>query len=326
MRFDKPALRLIDQVSLLQSRGLHVADPERAGRYLDSIGYYRLSAYCLTFEVPSPDGQPRAHHFTPGASFESVLALYVFDRKLRLLVIEAIERVEVAARTRWAYAMSTRHGAHAHMDATLFKDPWDHTKHLATLAKDLQASKETFVQHYREKYATPFMPPIWAVVETMTLGALSHWLQNTKDNAAKKEIADAMGLPNVEVLESVLHTLTPIRNACAHHSRLWNRRLPMKLPHIKRYRQDLIPPESPNHQAHHMYNPLTMLAVLLKRMNPGTTWARRVVALIESELPPGLLRQMGFPADWRQRPVWCAEWVAEGSEPPPPKPSAQEAA
>ena len=312
MQFEKPALSLKEQVALWQSRGMQVAAPERALRYLDSVGYYRLSAYCLSFEVMPPDGQAREHHFKPATTFEDVLALYIFDRRLRLLVIEAIERVEVAMRTRWAYAMAMRHGAHAHMDAKLFKDPWAHTKQLAALARELGKSKETFIAHYRGRYTSPFLPPIWAVVETMTLGALSHWVQNTKDNAAKKEIADAMALPTIEVLESVLHNLTPIRNACAHHSRLWNRRLPMKLPNIRRLQADLLPPDSPNHQAHLLYNPLTILAILLKRTNPGTTWMQRVATLVDKYLRPTMHHQMGFPADWRDRPAWRLDAAAVG--------------
>lgn len=304
MHFDKPPLSLDEQVALWQSRGLQVDDVPRAVRYLDNIGYYRLSAYCLPFEVPPDAGERRQHRFVPGTTFEQVLQLYIFDRKLRLLVIEAIERLEVAVRTRWAHAMSLRHGAHAHMDHACFKDPWQHTKDLAHLARELQSSKETFIAHYRETYTAPFLPPIWAVVETMSLGALSHWVQNTRDNTAKRSIAEGLGLPTVEVMEGVLHVLTPIRNACAHHSRLWNRRLPMKLPHIKRQARNLVPPDSPHHQANHLYNPLALLAVMLNTMNPGTTWAARLVSLLDTELPPDRLSAMGFPQDWRTRPVW----------------------
>jgi abortive infection bacteriophage resistance protein len=304
MRFNKPAIALADQVRLMQQRGLVVADPTRAEHYLGNIGYYRLSAYSLPHELPTPAGQHRQHQFKPGTTFEQILSLYVFDRKLRLLVIEAVERVEVSVRTRWAHAMAIRHGAHAHMQVPLFKCPWEHTKDLARVAAEIDKSKEAFVQHYRSTYDEPFLPPIWAIVETMTLGTLSRWVANTKDNAAKKEVADGLGMPTVEVLEQVLHALTPVRNACAHHSRLWNRRMPMTLPHIKRYQASLVPPNSPHHQAHHLYNYLTVLAAMMKKMNPGGSWPQRVGALISTELDPQLLSAMGFPADWATRPLW----------------------
>jgi abortive infection bacteriophage resistance protein len=310
MRFNKPAVALADQVRLMQQRGLVVADPARAEHYLGNIGYYRLSAYSLPYELPTPTGQPRQHLFRPGTTFEQILSLYVFDRKLRLLVIEAIERVEVSVRTRWAHAMAIRHGAHAHMHAPLFKSPWDHTKDLARVAAEIDNSKEAFVQHYRATYDEPFLPPTWAVVETMTLGMLSRWVSNTKDNTAKKEVADGLGMPTVEVLEQVLHALTPVRNACAHHSRLWNRRMVMTLPHIKRFQASLVPPSSPHHQAHHLYNYLTVLAAMMKKMNPNGSWPQRVESLICTELEAQLLPAMGFPADWRARPLWAVSGAA----------------
>jgi abortive infection bacteriophage resistance protein len=39
-----------------------------------------------------------SHRFLDGMSFDDVLDLYVFDRKLRLAVMDAVERIEVAFR------------------------------------------------------------------------------------------------------------------------------------------------------------------------------------------------------------------------------------
>ena len=128
MRYDKPALSVADQVARLQQRGLQCADEARVQHYLTHIGYYRLSAYWLPFEQPATDGQPRDHQFQPGTNFEQVLSLYIFDRQLRLLVMEAIERIETAIRTHWAHALAMRHGPHAHLDASLFKSPWQHAR------------------------------------------------------------------------------------------------------------------------------------------------------------------------------------------------------
>ncbi len=304
MQYQKPALSLADQALQLQQRGLIINDLARVEHYLAHIGYYRLSAYCLTYETPTATGESRLHQFQSGTTFEQVLSLYIFDRKLRLLVMEAIERVEVAVRTSWAHAMSMRHGSHAHMQVALFKSPWEHTKDLARVAGEIDKSKETFVLHYRSQYSQPFLPPIWAIVETMTLGTLSRWFSNTQDTAAKKEVSKSLAMPTIEVLEDVLHALTPVRNTCAHHGRLWNRRFPMKLPSIKKYQTSLVSPESPHLQAHYLYNYLTILALVMRQINPTGSWASRVSALINSDLPPKHLQSMGFPADWATRPAW----------------------
>jgi abortive infection bacteriophage resistance protein len=307
MRYEKPALTLDEQVQRWRDRGLAVPDANRAKGYLAAIGYYRLSAYCLPFELPTPEGQSRQHQFKPDASFEQVLALYVFDRKLRLVTMEAIERIEVAVRTGWAHEMALRDGPHAHMNPALFKDPWAHMRDLARVSAEVEKSAETFVQHYRMAYDEPFLPPLWMVVETMSLGTLSRWVKNSRDNSAKMAVARTLGLPTVEVLEQVLHALTPVRNVCAHHGRLWNRRLTMSLPQIKRYWDSLVPPDSPGHQAHQIYNYLTVLALMMARLSRGSSWRERIVALLQNTPAPHFLPAMGFPTDWATRPAWRLE-------------------
>lgn len=127
MRYDKPALSIDGQVERLRERGMAFCNEQRVKHYLTHIGYYRLSAYWLPFEQQASAGQTRNHLFRPGTSFEAVLSLYIFDRKLRLLVMEALERIEVSVRTHWAHALAMNHGPHAHLQSQLFDSPWQHT-------------------------------------------------------------------------------------------------------------------------------------------------------------------------------------------------------
>lgn len=304
MHYNKPPLSVEDQAKQLQDRGLVCHDSARMEHYLAHVGYYRLSAYCLPFEQPSTDPTgSRNHKFKPETTFEQVLGLYIFDRKLRLLVMEAMERIEVSVRSRWAGAVALRHGSHAHMLSDLFKCPWQHARDLARIAGELERSSETFVVHYRSRYTEPFMPPVWAIVETMSLGTLSRWFENTRDTDVKKEVMKGLGLPTIEVLENVLHALTPVRNVCAHHGRLWNRRLAMSLPVIKRMRDRLVPPDAPYHQAHHLFNYLVVMEALMCAINPRSSWAGRLIALLET-VGTAEHRAMGFPDDWKQRKPW----------------------
>lgn len=303
MQYIKPPLSIDDQADRLRERGLACEDPDRLKHYLAHIGYYRLSSYWLPFEHPSTEEQTRNHQFLQGATFDQVLHLYIFDRKLRLLVLDAIERIEVAVRTRWAGAMALRHGPHAHMSSTLFKDPWKHTRDLAKVSRELEESSESFVIHYKKRYSEPFLPPIWAVVETMSLGTLSRWISNTRDNEVKKEIMQNLRLPTIEILESVLHTITPMRNVCAHHGRLWNRRFAMTFPEIKRLRDRMVHPYAPEHQAHYVFNYLVVIEFLMSVINPRGSWKRRLIALLET-MSDSDLQSMGFPPDWRTLSPW----------------------
>ena len=115
--FGKPAKTFEEQVELLQSRGMIVDDIQEATFYLQHLNYYRLCAYWLDFELDHA-----THQFKPDTNFKDVLKLYIFDRELRLLVLDGIERIEVSVRSQWAYYLAHRHSPHAHLDSTLF-DP-----------------------------------------------------------------------------------------------------------------------------------------------------------------------------------------------------------
>jgi abortive infection bacteriophage resistance protein len=71
----------------------------------------------------------QTNRFHQGTTFEDILNLYTFDRELRLLVLDAIERIEISIRAKWAYHLTQRHGAHAHLNADLFvnKSRWIYT-------------------------------------------------------------------------------------------------------------------------------------------------------------------------------------------------------
>ncbi len=311
LRYSKPALSLADQIAQLQARGMVINDIARAERYLSHIGYYRLSAYWLPFEQPNTtSGNVKTHAFLPNTHFEDVLALYIFDRHLRLLVTEAIERVEASLRTAWAYGVAHHHGPHGYMDVTHFKDAWKHTHDLNKLARSVKESGEVFIEHYRKRYIEPFLPPVWVVVETMTLGSLSHWLENTSDNKIKQTIAKQLGLPNADVLEKTFHALTPLRNVCAHHGRLWNRKFIVILPHIKLLKgaqmQHDVPTKNGGSQqqpTREIYNFLIVLGHILKQVNPNTTWVQRVKNLI-LQRSQAQQSAMGCPVGWEKQAVW----------------------
>lgn len=129
MHFTKPPKTFAEQVELLVSRGMEIEDPERAERYLSHLNYYRLAAYWLPCEQDHS-----THSFKSGTSFNTVLAHYIFDRELRLLVMDAIERLEVSLRTRWAYHLSHSYGPHAHLNGNIFKrGRWSHQVNVQNL-------------------------------------------------------------------------------------------------------------------------------------------------------------------------------------------------
>lgn len=133
MRYSKPPLNIPDQPQQLRNRGLPVESEELAFNALALIGYYRLSAYWLFFEEPPAPGETRSHRFRPGSSFEQVIELYNRDRLIRLLVIDAIERIEIGPRSAWIQEMSIKHGPHCSLGPQLFKPDFNHQEQLEQL-------------------------------------------------------------------------------------------------------------------------------------------------------------------------------------------------
>lgn len=280
-------------------------DPQTIEHWLKTVGYYRLSAYWLIWETPPTGGATRSKQFKPRTRFEAVRDLYIFDRELRLLIMEAVDRIEIALRSRWTNRVALQHGAHAHLQAPNFRDKNRHKELLKKLKFSVDRSKEVFIKHYKSKYTQPKAPPLWAASELMSFGELSKWYSDTKDNKIKTAIARDLGYPNIKTFEGALQLLAYVRNICAHHARLWNRRTVKRAPIINQMKADLqITNASGNIEVDNsIYNALTLIAHTLKSQSPDTSFPSRVTSLLARQ-PDWQLRVMGFPADWKRRPIW----------------------
>lgn len=72
--------------------------------FTECLRYYRLSAYMLPYK--QSENGIILDTFRDGITWEMIYNLYVFDRKLRILVFDAIERLEIAIRTQIIYQLS----------------------------------------------------------------------------------------------------------------------------------------------------------------------------------------------------------------------------
>jgi abortive infection bacteriophage resistance protein len=298
MIFTKKAIDFDAQIALLRSRGLIVPDEARAKHYLRFVGYYRLAGYSLPFQVNYNDDG--LHRFLDGVSFDDVLDLYVFDRKLRLAVVDALERIEVAFRAELSQAMSERHGPHWYMNAALFAPKYNHAGFLELVKKDIghdpakAAVRQTFIQHYYAKYGDPALPPSWMVFEVLSFGTVSQVFKNLL-REHQKAVAKPFGLDG-SVLASWLHAITYLRNLSAHHQRLWNRSYTIKPIIAKQFATELTDPSR-------FYAQAAMIEVLLKVVSPDTHWGDRLAALL-ADHPKLRADRLGFPVDWQQRTLW----------------------
>ena len=108
------------------------------------------------------------------------------------------------------------------MDKSLYQKKYEEI--ISAIEKEIDRSNEDFICHYFKKYNDPKLPPAWMTLEVLSLGSLSVLYSSLNKSNLKKRIAQEFGLPNFFFLENWMHSLSILRNCCAHHTRIWNRR------------------------------------------------------------------------------------------------------
>lgn len=291
-----------DQLALLRSRGLIIGDERKALGYLKTIGYYRLSGYFYSFrEICPTDPKRRLDTFIPNSRFEDVKALYMFDKKLRQLALDALERIEVAMRVNIAYLLG-KYGSLAHRNVTLFDSKFNHADWLVRFDKLIQREEKTsLVKHHLDNYGDL---PIWAACEVWDFGTMSKLFKGMTRND-KDRIAALYHLEKGVHLQTHLHAFNFIRNVSAHHSRLWNK------PVI--FKANLRGLQDPKwEQLKHVVDKPFVYFCLMKRMLdeicPNSSWGQRFLDCL-AEFPQVennavKLEQMGVIFEPRQWRLW----------------------
>lgn len=295
MNYTKPSLLIADQINHLKGRGLVIVDQAKAEHYLANISYYRLSAYLYRYRLLPTD------NYVAGTTFEDVLDCYLFDREFRILLFDAIERLEVAFRTQLIYQPAINHGPFWFTERSFFHDLRQWRQHLGRLDSEVDRSSETFLKHFFNKYDER-TPPAWMSFEVVSLGLLSKVYKNLKPSfAPKKEISKHFGISQPAVFESWLRSITYVRNICAHHSRLWNRTLtvtPIRF-HSPTNKWITIPPANNDK----IYYLLCCIWYMLREVNPGSSFVVKLKALF-AKYPVVDSTSMGFPVNWEADPFW----------------------
>ena len=284
-----------DQIQDLIDRGMAVADTDFAARCLTHIGYHRLASYWRPFQIGRAPSPP----FRQDATFSRVMARYMFDQRLRSLLLEALSYIEISVRNQWSHQLvlhSTRH-EFAHLDSGLF-NPEFYTDNLQELEKNYNQirSRDRRIFH---------SVSVWDVAPTMSFGKLSKWYASLANRTIRQSISGNYGLDDA-TFQSVLRHLTSIRNTCAHHERIWNLtintglRIPRELSGSKEmanaYNTDA---------KGKIYNALVMISTMWTIITPNGDWPERLLALKNANPYVSIPEtNMGFPTGWTEFPIW----------------------
>jgi abortive infection bacteriophage resistance protein len=325
-QYAKPWLTLDEQIDKLAVRGVDVEPLATTEALLRQVGYYRLTGYLYPFRESEPyidddSGRQRIrvlNSYRAGTTIGYAARLIDFDRELRMLVLAAVERIEVSLRMQVGYTLGRR-SAFAHRDPKNFVPAFTTestddetgestsrlTQWLARVQERQDGSDEAFVAHFRDRYDGAL--PIWALTEILELGHLGRLFGALQSDLATA-IAHSYGVPTKKVFASWIASINYVRNVSAHQARLFNRKLvaaPSRpraghIPALDHLRDSAEPKAEFG-----VYNALAIMAHLVGAIDPGCDWNERLAAHL-ARFPPGGLTtsDMGAPTGWERQALW----------------------
>jgi len=131
--------------------------------------------------------------------------------------------IEVAIRSLWTNPLAGKYGLHGYLEFAYYSKSSRHVADLNSLKEEYFCSSDVFAGHYRTNYAIPDLPLGWIAAELMSIGFLARFTNNLKHHADKNEMASLFNI-DASILVAFLYHLGHVRNICAHHGRIWNRR------------------------------------------------------------------------------------------------------
>ena len=343
---DELAFLLVSR-GMVSSSGISSIELRRQmSRQLSTVNYYRLAAYWYQFRRPlgTVQSMGRAKDFLPGTCWERVMEYYWFDHRLRLLLLDAISRIEIALREMVAAVLSA--GAPASVNPQYVVSNYQprfrmsrHGKggksHFTVLMEKVNAAYHAnngvAACHYiRDKHISEaWSLPVWVFMEFATFGNLSTMISVGLKKSDVVPIAHRLGFSSRDFFISAVALLHRVRNECAHQGRVWNRHwlqlsprggaTPVLKTPDRREWQYQIPEQDAWQLAEDeptclLRSPvctaaaLTVCSVMLRAIAPGCGWRERLFSLFNNCGIPAIYQEVGFvDASWQNHPLWSDE-------------------
>lgn len=206
-----------EQINKLLERNLIIDDIEFAKSFLYSVNYYNFSGYL--FEFRNSDSK------YDNLNFDVVYNVYMCDKRLKSILLYAIEILEHNIKTKFAYVLAHNIGPLGYKDSSNFTNNDKHVKMLEHFQYSVEKNRNLpFVKHHLSNYEDF---PIWVAVELFTLGNISACYKNL-NKELKKKIAAEFNI-NFITLLNWLDCIVYLRNMTAHYMRLYNLTMPLTI-------------------------------------------------------------------------------------------------
>lgn len=287
-----------EQLQKLIERKLTISNEQYVLSKLEHINYYRLSAYFLPFQNKKDSTNP--NEFLSNTTFEDIIKLYYFDTELRKIIFEAIEVIEIYLRTQIAYYHSQKYGAFGYLYIATLRGNYqtEFDELYQDIIKEKERSKEVFIKHFKDKYNSSDLP-IWSVVEIISFGSLSKLFMLLQEEEQNKVIAK-MGNINKVVFFKWFKALSSVRNACAHHSRLWNKTLGVgfEVPRNKPSFASLA------NSTKKVFFALSVIEYILTCIGEDEIEFKDKIKQLLQKYPNVDIKAMGFVQNWEELEMW----------------------
>ncbi len=298
---NKDSKTIEEQISILKDRGgMLFKDEEQAKHFLINISYYRLKGYWWDLQTDR-----NSHKFQENTYFETVIDRYNFDRHLRLILFDAIERIEIALRTKMIYYLSQSFGGLWYLNYSLVSNHAIHEKALIDLKREFNRSQEIFIKDQKRRFPSE-ETDAWKILEIASMGTLSKIYKNIHHQLPEKAlVANSMGLNLHSELSSWLEAITYVRNIIAHHSKLWNSTMVKKPifslnnPIGNWFNDELI-----DVQEKKPFLIISTMLYLCDEVTPSHQIRKKILDLFLNN-PNIPIYKMGFLNHWEQQPIWC---------------------
>ena len=271
-------------------------DERKVESYMLNIGYHRLAAYIYPcYKSPKSDLKLKE-----GTNFEQVLTRYRFDKKLRILLFNEIEKIEVAIRSVLAnigcQELDDRYWI---TKPEYFANADKFNQTLAVIDKELTSSKEDYIEDFRRNYVENY-PPAWMITEVLSFGNLNYIYSNVASNQLMKRIAEYFGL-KPQVFTSWLTVLANLRNMCCHHARVWNRDFMLKPAEPRKTKYAWIGTLKMDKKR--IYYRLCIIRYFLSSISPNNNFNEKLLELL-TNFPSVDIAAMGFNKEWKNEDLW----------------------
>ncbi len=283
---DKEFKTINEQLNILKSRGLTVDNEEKAADFLMRNNYYRVSGYSLTL---------RNHDvFSKSATFQNIIDIYSFDHELRHILLKYLEIIEVQLKSVYAYEFTKVNGSTGYLDANNFINPDVYQRILdkAEDQKNKRLQHEAYLKHFIEDLKQPL--PLWAYVDLLTIADISFFYSISETNI-QASVAAQLNIPN-KIMGKFMHSMTILRNLCAHGNRLYNRLFEQKPKLNKKERSLLRVLKNGKVDDAHLYSFIFVIKRLLSETDFNEM--KSEIASLTAKYPFVNMKYYGFRNDW----------------------------